>query len=184
MHTIDKQAEQLLMAGISPVPLPVCPPPSRALPAALAGRRFALLIPGSSPQHPDKRWPAAQYGGLAQRLAAAGLLPVILGGKGEEGLARAIVATCPVAVDLVGRTDLDALADLARAAALTVGNDTGVTHIAAAGRHPVVVLFSAASDPRRCAPRGGVVRVVAVPDLSALPVDRVFDEASRALAHR
>lgn len=186
-HTIDKQAEQLLMAGIWPVPLPVLPLPTRAepsrrLPEALAGRRFALLVPGSSPHHPDKRWPADRYGALARHLAAQGLLPVVLGGKGEEDLAQTIRAACPPALDLVGRTDLDALADLARAAALTVGNDTGVTHIAAAGGHPVVVLFSNASDPRRCAPRGGVVRVLAVSDLGALAVETVFAETLLAMA--
>lgn len=180
-HTIDKQAEQLLMAGIWPVPLPACPASGRPLPEALAGRRYALLIPGSSPQRPAKRWPAEQYGALARRLAASGLLPVIVGGRGEEGLAQAILAACPGALDLVGRTDLEGLADLARGAALTVGNDTGVTHIAAAGGHPVVVLFSNESDPRRCAPRGGVVRVIAVPDLASLSVDRVMTTAKRAL---
>jgi ADP-heptose:LPS heptosyltransferase len=180
-HTIDKQAEQLLMAGIWPVPLPACPASQDSLPPPLAGRRFALLIPGSSPQRPGKRWPAECYGAVAQRLAAAGLLPVVLGGKGEEGLAERILTVCPESVDLVGQTPLDMLAGLAAAASLTVGNDTGVTHIAAAGGRPVVVLFSRDSDPARCAPRGGVVRVIAVPDLADLPVDRVFETAMAAL---
>ena len=48
-HTLDKQAEQLLMAGIYPTPLPALPPLRRELPPALAGRNFVLLVPGSSP---------------------------------------------------------------------------------------------------------------------------------------
>jgi ADP-heptose:LPS heptosyltransferase len=77
-------------------------------------------------------------------------------------------------VNLVGRTDVPALAALSGAAALTVGNDTGATHVAAAGAHPVVVLFSRASDPRLCAPRGKRVHVLMEPDLADLSVERVF----------
>jgi ADP-heptose:LPS heptosyltransferase len=181
-HTIDKQAEQLLMAGIYPTPLPVCSASCRPLPERLIPRAFFLLIPGSSPRHPEKRWPAKSYGELARRLLeATGILPVIIGARGEERLADEIRATCPAAIDLVGRTELTGLVDLADAAAFTVGNDTGATHIAAAGGHPVVVLFSDASEPSRCAPRGPEIHVLTSPRLDALPVDRVFTEAMQAV---
>ena len=176
-HTVDKQAEQLLMAGIHPVPLPRCPVPAQPLPPALAGRDFVLLIPGSSPRHTAKRWPAAHYGELASQLVRQGYLPVILGAPGEEALAAAIRGACPEAVDLIGKTDLAALANLARAARFTIGNDTGVTHIAAAGGHPVVVMFSRASEPARCAPRGGAVAVLSRANLADLAVDTVLDQA-------
>jgi ADP-heptose:LPS heptosyltransferase len=180
-HTIDKQAEQLLMAGIHPTPLPACPPSSRPLPAKLRQRAFFLLIPGSSPRHSTKRWPARSYGELAQRLIeATGNLPVIIGAASEKKLAADIRAACPAAVDLVGRTELTTLVDLAAAAAFTVGNDTGATHIAAAGGHPVIVLFSRASDPSRCAPRGREVHVLTSPRLKELSVDRVFMQVIRA----
>jgi ADP-heptose:LPS heptosyltransferase len=183
-HTIDKQAEQLLMAGIHPTPLPACPPSSRPLPAKLRQRAFFLLIPGSSPRHAIKRWPARSYGELAQRLLeATGNLPVIIGAPGEKKLAVDIRAACPAAVDLVGRTELTTLVDLAGAAAFTVGNDTGATHIAAAGGHPVTVLFSRASDPTRCAPRGREVHVLTSPRLNDLPVDRVFTQVMHATRH-
>jgi ADP-heptose:LPS heptosyltransferase len=182
-HTIDKQAEQLLMAGIHPTPLPACPPSSRPLPAKLRPHTFFLLIPGSSPRHSIKRWPARAYGELAQRLIeATGNLPVIIGAPGEKKLAVEIRAACPAAVDLVGRTELTTLVDLAGAAAFTVGNDTGATHIAAAGGHPVIVLFSRASDPSRCAPRGREVHVLTSPRLNELSVDRVFEPVMHAIA--
>jgi len=174
-HTIDKQAEQLLMAGIYPTPLPYCPASSRPLPARLDGRRFFLLIPGSSPRHSAKRWPAKRYGELARGLLdATDALPIIIGAPGEESLAREICAACPSAIDLVGRTALTNLVDLADAADFTIGNDTGATHIAAAAGHPVFVLFSDASDPSRCAPRGCDIHVLAEPDLADLSVDKVF----------
>jgi ADP-heptose:LPS heptosyltransferase len=173
-HTMDRQAEQLLMAGIFPVSLVPWLPAAGSLPVALAGRRFAVLIPGSSPRHLAKRWPANRYGELAIRLKHAGYRSVLVGVHGEADLGRAICAICPEAVNLVGRTDVAALAAFAGSAALTVGNDTGATHVAAAGAHPVVVLFSRASDPRLCAPRGKLVQVLTEPDLADLSVEKVF----------
>ncbi len=182
-HTIDKQAEQLLMAGIYPTPLPALPPLDRALPAPLERRDFALLVPGSSPQHPAKRWPAARFATLARALDEIGCLPVMVGSAQEAPLAAAIRGACPAAVDLVGRTDIALLAALARRAVLTIGNDTGVCHLAAAAGCPVIVLFSRASDPARHAPRGCLVRVLAEPDLADLAAETVITEAIGILDH-
>jgi ADP-heptose:LPS heptosyltransferase len=180
-HTIDKQAEQLLMAGIYPTPLPACGGSSQPLPAGLEQLAYFLMIPGSSPRRPEKRWPAWRYGELARRLLeATGTLPVIIGARGEEPLAAEIRRACPEAIDLVGRTGLTRLADLADEAAFTVGNDTGATHIAAAGGHPVIVLFSDASEPSRCAPRGREIHILTSARLDDLLVDRVFAQVMHA----
>ena len=176
-HTLDKQAEQLLMAGIYPTPLPALPPFDRALPDELGGRDFVLLVPGSSPRHPAKRWPVARFALLARALGEIGHVPVVVGSAPEAALAAAIREACPGAVDLVGRTDIALLAALARRARLTIGNDTGVCHLAAAAGCPVIVLFSRASDPARHAPRGRLVRVFAAPDLDDLAAETVIAEA-------
>jgi hypothetical protein len=44
-----------------------------------------------------------------------------------------------------------------------------------------VVLFSTASDPALCAPRGNLVQILAVPDLNDLEVDTVLAEALAVL---
>jgi ADP-heptose:LPS heptosyltransferase len=182
-HTIDKQAEQLLMAGIYPTPLPALPPLDRALPEALGSRDFVLLVPGSSPRHLAKRWPAARFAMLARALAEIGFLPVVVGSPHEAPLAAAIREACPGAVDLTGRTDIALLAVLSQRARLTVGNDTGVCHLAAAAGCPLVVLFSRESDPARCAPRGPVVRILGAPDLNDLAAEPVIAAAVHILGH-
>jgi ADP-heptose:LPS heptosyltransferase len=181
-HTMDRQAEQLLMAGIHPVSLVPWLPAAGSLPSTVAGRRFALLVPGSSPNRPAKRWPVDRFAELARRLSRAGYLPVVVGVAGEREIGRAICAACLDAIDLVGRTDVAELAALAQAASLTIGNDTGATHVAAAGGNPVVVLFSRASSPSLCAPRGAAVRVLTEPDLADLAVETVFAAAVAAAA--
>jgi ADP-heptose:LPS heptosyltransferase len=173
-HTIDKQAEQLLMAGVYPTPLPTLPAAHGEFPAELTGRDFVVLVPGASPHRPAKRWPAVRYGELAQQLSDIGHVPVVVGTSEEQPLAVQIRDICSEAVDLVGCTGLRELAALVRAARLTVGNDTGVCHLAAAAGSPVVVLFSAESDPALCAPRGNSIQVLAAADLNELDVDAVF----------
>jgi ADP-heptose:LPS heptosyltransferase len=180
-HTIDKQAEQLLMAGIHPTALAKLPAALGELPIALAGRDFVVLVPGSSRHRPVKRWPAPRYGELAGRLAELGYVPVVVGTKEERALAAQIREACPEAIDLAGQTGLGELAALVCNARLTVGNDTGVCHLAAASGGPVVVLFSAESDPALCAPRGDRVQILAVADLNEFGVDAVL-AASLAVA--
>jgi ADP-heptose:LPS heptosyltransferase len=180
-HTIDKQAEQLLMAGVYPVPLPALPPFERALPEGLDTRDFVLLVPGSSPRHPEKRWPVERFAALARALEVAGHAPVVVGTAPEAPLAAAILDACPAAVDLVGRTDLSLLAALAQRASLTVGNDSGVCHLAAAADCPVIVLFAGSTDPARCAPRGRLVRIFAEPNPAGLAAQTVIAEAAAIL---
>lgn len=178
LHIQDSQREQLRLAGIAEVG-----PPDISWLTGTGGAgdlpdRYALLIPGGSPHRPAKRWPAARFADLAARLSAAGVTPVILGhGAEEAALAEAILAGAPEAVSLVGRTSVGDIADLARGAAVTVGNDTGPTHLAVAAGSPAVVLFSNESDPALNAPRAirpdQPVQTLRMPDLADLDVDRV-----------
>ncbi len=175
MHTIERQRDQLRIAGITAFPRPDLSFLTRRAVPALP-ERFGLLVPGASAHRPGKRWPAAKYGALARVLAGRGLVPVVIGGKDEVPLAAEILATCPGAVDLTAKTALLDIFAIAARAALVVGNDTGPTHIAAAAGCPAVVLFSADSDPAMTAPRGPDGEwptVIRVPVLADLPVERV-----------
>jgi ADP-heptose:LPS heptosyltransferase len=174
LHDIDRQFGQLAQAG---VPIPA--PPNLSWTEGDIARfdlppRIALLVPGSSPHRPGKRWPAERFAAVAARLAGDGIAPVILGSAGERDLAAAIGDAAPGTVDLTGRTTLPDLASLARAAELAVGNDTGPMHLIAAAGCPSMVLFSHDSNPALCAPRGRRVTVLRRPDLAGLPPEVVL----------
>jgi len=79
---------------------------------------------------------------------------VLLGGSADRQLAEQTLAlTEPRVVNLVGRTTLrDAIGVIARAK-VAVGPDTGLMHIAAALKVPVVSLWGA-TDPVRTGPYG------------------------------
>ena len=175
MHTIERQRDQLRLAGIHDFPRPDLGwLMSGALPDL--PERFSLLVPGAAPTRPRKRWPVAHFAMLADHLVRLGLPPVIVGSASEAHLAGDIVAACPAAMDLTGATSLADLFTLSARASLAVGNDTGPMHIAAAAGCPCVVLFSADSNPDMTAPRrldGGWPIILRETDLADLSVERV-----------
>jgi len=190
MHTLERQADQLKDAGIwpdAPVTPGSAPPPDlswilkhhpagKTAPGAGAPKPYVLLVPGGSAHRLEKRWPTESFGILAANLREQGYDVVIIGGVQESALARQIQKYVPQARDLTGRTDFAQLAVLGARAALAVGNDTGPTHLIAAAGAPTIALFSSASDPILCGPRGHVA-VLQAPDLKDLPVAAVLTTA-------
>lgn len=172
-HTIERQADQLLRAGI-----PRVPPPDLSWVEADLGRfslppRFVVLVPGGATHRPAKRWPIARYAELAAFLAARGMTPVILGSVGERNLGAAIRARVAEAVDLTGATTLEDVAAIGRHALWAIGNDTGPMHLLATAGAASTVLYSSASEPRQTAPRGARVMILQRPNLADLPMAEV-----------
>ncbi len=173
MHTLDRQAEQLGVLGISHVPPPNLDWLTADVTTIRPASPFVLLAAGGATHRPDKRWPADRYAGLANRVAGKRMQPVLLGTEADADANRTILAACPSAHDLTGRTDLAQIAVLARAAAGAVGNDTGPMHIVATAGAPALVLFSASSDPSLCAPLGHNVSILVREELADLSVAEV-----------
>ncbi len=184
-HSLERQAHQLEQAGIwadaPTAPMSAAPPDvSWLIGEAVEPSQppLALLIPGSAPSRPRKRWPAAGYARVAAQLAEDGFDVAILGGQPESDLAAVIRAGAPAARDLTGKTGVADLARLGARASLAIGNDTGPTHLVAAAGAPTVALFSADSRPELSAPRGRV-EVLRRDDLAALQPGEVLAAAQR-----
>lgn len=174
MHTLDRQAEQLRLAGVTaPVGLPDLSWAATDIGRFDVPKHYVLLIPGGATHRPEKRWPAENYAALAVRLAAAGITPLVIGGIEERPLGRAIAAAAPQALDLTGATEFGDIVALGRGARRAIGNDTGPMHLAVAGGAPATVLYSAASDPALTAPRGADVVILRRRSLAELDVDTV-----------
>ncbi len=128
-----------------------------ALQALEPGRPLVVLHPGAN--WPHKRWGPERFAAVGDRLAERDhAIVLITGGPDDAALAESVRAGMrqPAAV-LAGRTSLRQLAACLEQAALFISNDTGVLHIAAALRRPVVALYGPTSpiltgplgDPRR-----------------------------------
>jgi len=172
LHTTERQRAQLAGAGIIRFPTPSLDWLTADLSDFGLPEKYALLLPGASQGRPAKRWPAARYGELATLLP---MPAVICGVVSERELAHRIQRSCPTALDLTGQTDLIQLAAIAKQATLTVGNDSGPTHLAAAMGARTLCLFGSESDPALCAPRGTNVTIMASDRLADLSVRQVID---------
>jgi len=166
--------------------------------ADTVSRQVPLLALAPGAHGFGKRWPSGRYAELAIRLLAPdGILPngklVVLGSAGEHAEADPVIAALPAdrVIDLVGRTDpLLAAAWLARAD-LYIGNDSGLTHLAAAAGAPTLALFGpglparyrpwgpcadyliASDDPNRKIDLCKIDDMLALAEMKKLSVDQV-----------
>ena len=126
-----------------------------------AGRSFAVLVPGSA--HAAKCWPAERFARVAEYLVRQkGLSVAVVGTQKEAATVETIQKECGERiVNLAGQTDVAALLEVFRRAELTVGNDTGPTHMAAMLGKPAVIVFGP-SNPARVSPWGRPETVAAV----------------------
>jgi ADP-heptose:LPS heptosyltransferase len=138
------------LLGVDPPPLPVIwtAPEDTARAATLlpAGRPWLVLGPTANWHR--KVWPAERFAELALRLTAPdGAFPgagiAILGGPGdqERSMATPVLTALPQALDLVGKLDLPEVAAVLARAAIFIGNDSGLMHLAAAAGAPTLGLF-------------------------------------------
>lgn len=107
--------------------------------------------------HAAKRWDLGRFAALFDLLSEAEGLSVVLVGSGSEGGMNREAAGLmrhAKAVDLSGRTSLPELLGVLARAALFVGNDSGVAHLAGAAGTPAVVVFGP-TDPDGTRPWDG-----------------------------
>ncbi len=166
--------------------LPLTEAAQAAVRARLAGagigRPFIVAHPGggSNPGAAlaSKRYPPAQLAAILNRLAdATGSALILLGGAGDAGLIQQVERGLTArSVSLVGALDFQQIGALAAQALLYIGNDSGLTHLAAASGARTVMLMGP-TDPQRYAPY--------TPDHLALwqPVDLVAGGADKASRH-
>ena len=180
LHPIERQVEQLALAGIDGDCLPDVSWARGEIDRFGLPDDYIVLVAGGSPGRPTKQWPADGYATIAARAVAAGLTPVLVGAAAERDLLRAIAAGTPKTIDLGGQTDLADLAALGRSARQAIGNDTGPMHLIAAAGCRSLVLFSKHSSPRRSAPRGAHVTTLQRDSLAGLDPAEVAAAAGLA----
>jgi heptosyltransferase III len=140
-----------------------------AHPSAVAA---IVIHPGSGSAR--KNWPIRRFTELAGHLLSEGEQVSWIVGPAEDGIAL------PPDARAWRDLDLRSLAASLARCRLFIGNDSGVTHLAAACGCPAVVLFGG-SDPRVWLPRGGPVRAVQSPSLDGISVQRVLVECRKLM---
>jgi ADP-heptose:LPS heptosyltransferase len=182
------------LLGVDPPPLPVIwtAPEDTARAATLLPAGRSWLVLGPTANWHRKVWPAERFAELALRLTAPdGAFPgagiAILGGPGdqERSMATPVMTAVPQALDQVGMLELPEVAAVLARAAMFIGNDSGLMHLAAAAGAPTIGLFgpTPADEYGPAGPEASAVMADGPAGQGAmedLPVARVL-EAAEAL---
>ncbi|MEE8169528.1 MAG: glycosyltransferase family 9 protein [Phycisphaerae bacterium] len=127
-------------------------------PADGVRRRLVVLAPGSGSR--GKCWPLERFVQLGQRLAAANqAVGVLLGPVEQERWSAAERQSLSGCGAMRVVTAVEELASAVSAADMYVGNDSGVSHLAAAVGTPTVAIFGP-TCPIQWKPLGSHVRIV------------------------
>jgi heptosyltransferase I len=123
-----------------------------------APAREAILLHATA--RPEKEWPVARWVALAQSLADRGCTVVLPWGTQAERARSAEIAAAVPGSQVPDLQPLDAVARMIARAALVVGVDTGLLHLAAALGVPLVAIFLG-TEPGQHGPLGaGKIEVV------------------------
>ncbi|HXP30511.1 MAG TPA: glycosyltransferase family 9 protein [Stellaceae bacterium] len=172
-----RQLARLFALDPPPAPRVWLAPRHEAHALALVPPGEPVLAIGPAANWRGKEWRAERFAELALRLIApSGPLPgarvAVLAAAHERAQAAPLLAALPPArcIDLVGRVDLLTAAAILRRAALFIGNDTGLMHLAAAAGAPTLGLFGP-SPLEHYAPWGKctAIAATAVPFLELFP---------------
>jgi heptosyltransferase III len=134
---------------------------------------FALVLPGSG--NPRKNWPVENFALLAERIQLIRPVLVVLG-PAETGLAPIFHRP---SLSVLSNIELGELAGIARLARCFIGNDSGVSHLAAAAGARGLVIFGP-SDPERWRPLGDV-KIIQKEPLGNLLLDQVWVSAAELI---
>mgnify|MGYP000296171129 CR=1 FL=1 len=191
MHACDQLLKPLRNAGIpvprEPVPRLELKPEHRQRGRARlegVGKRVVAIHAGSG--SPRKNWPVHKFMALAATLESRmGVTPFFTVGEADSEVAAAVRNSSRAFTVLQDCSVLE-LAETLSACVAFVGNDSGVTHLAAALGVPVVALFGP-TDPAIWGPRGSHVCIVkaACPSsesLAAISVNLVLMELEAVLS--
>lgn len=139
----------------APLPAQLVPPRTEPLPEALVRQLAPRYIVVHTPSMwRYKEWPREHFRTLIGLLAQAGHQVVLTGGPaaGDRETVAAMQGAAPPALLVdAGVLDFGQLAALLRGAALYIGPDTSISHLAAACGVPMLAVFGP-TNPQRWAP--------------------------------
>ncbi len=165
-HRIEGLA-RLAGLAVPPSPRLWTHPEHEAAALRLVPEGAPVLALGAGANWPPKRWPAERFAELALRLTGDhGLLPqariALLGSSLERGPLAPLIEALPRerCLDLIGKADLLTAYAVLERAALFIGNDSGLMHLAAAAGCPTLGLFGPSRDEHYApwGPRAAVAR--------------------------
>ncbi|PPR79853.1 MAG: hypothetical protein CFH01_00161 [Alphaproteobacteria bacterium MarineAlpha2_Bin1] len=181
LHTIERQIEQLEIAGITNVPDTDISWLKENIEVFNLPENFSLIVPGGAFHRKNKRWPEQEYIKLVKYLLEKNITPVLIGTNSEQDITTKLSNVSSKIINLTNKTSIGHIASLGRKAKLSVGNDTGPMHILSATGCPSLVIFSEESRPSETAPRGKLTEIIKSKDIKKLFFENVLGKIEKLL---
>ena len=140
---------------------------------------YCVIIPGSSPKKPSKRWPQRRYAELSSRVLELGITPYLVGTMAENSVIQEICNLSKGAESLVDKTNLGQLAQIFGNARFAVGNDTGPTFLSAKTGIITLMLMGSDTNPDMSSPTGDASAYIYKADIESITVDEVIHEIQK-----
>ena len=137
---------------------------------------YCVIVPGSSPNKPSKRWSPEGYAELSSRIHKLGMTPYLVGTKTENAVIEEICTLSHAAESLVDKTNLGQLAQLCANAQFVIGNDTGPTFLAAKTGVATLMLMGEDTNPKMSSPTGTLVGYLYKADIQLITVEEVINK--------
>jgi len=154
LHTVEHQLAPLKYLGFPVDPIPpvqICltvdelhEASERLRSIGINEEDFVLVHPAAA--FDTKQWPAENFAELSRELSRSVMKLVITAGPGEESILAKIRSLGAGSACFLDPLPLRLFAAVTSLCSLYVGNDTGATHMAAALRKRVVVIFGSSND--------------------------------------
>lgn len=107
-----------------------------------------------------KRWPAVHYAEVAKQMVQQGWSVWLFGSNKDKTISLEIQnQSGGVCTDLIGLTNLSEAIDLLAAVKVVVTNDSGLMHVAAALKRPIIAIYGS-SSPRFTPPLTEEVKIL------------------------
>jgi len=131
-------------------------------------KKYIVLIPGSSKNHKEKRWP--YYKELANKLLKEDIDVVSIFGPDELDLGNGMPG------HKFNNLNLMDVAGVIKKSIFVIGNDSGPTHIASCLRKPGIALFGPTTSAEKSELARKPFQILETTDLDRLPASKVWKE--------
>jgi ADP-heptose:LPS heptosyltransferase len=146
---------------------------SRKLETPAGQKRFAVIHPGSGSE--TKCWPLENFLAIIEFLHQKGMKGVLVTGEAEARTERKILDSgLPPGWSWLSRPPLIELAGLLEEAVVYIGNDSGVTHLAAACGTRGLALFR--KDMEVAWKPFGQIHILSAADVATITIESVIEK--------
>ncbi|MGB7341945.1 MAG: WecB/TagA/CpsF family glycosyltransferase [Phototrophicaceae bacterium] len=168
-HQAQYWLDLVALLGASSQPRPAhIPLDGGVLPISVKRGIRIVIHAGGGDYALARRWSARGFAQVADKLHDEYDAQIILVGTASDNAAEVVANMSHQPMNLSGKTTLTQLADILRSADLFIGTDSGVTHLAAAVRAPVLAIFGATNHEAWSpwSPNGQVTVLRSAPECS------------------